>query len=105
MAFEEGIPTREAIDQLLEQKGISVDIRMTNDNIYTLKKVVAAGIGVSIVPVSSVDEEVVDGTLCRIKLRDINLSRPLALLKLKKNALSPPIETFVEQLLRFNYGE
>ena len=102
VAFEEGIPTREAIDQILSEKGINIDIRMTNDNIYTLKKVVAAGIGVSIVPTSTVDEEVANGLLCRVKIRDINLYRPLSLLKLKKNALSPPTEVFVEQLLKFN---
>jgi len=102
VAFEEGIPTREAIDQILEEKGISVDIRMTNDNIYTLKKVVSAGIGVSIVPTSAVDEEVLDGLLSRVKIRDIDLYRPLSLLKLKKNTLNPPIEAFVEQLLSFN---
>lgn len=102
VAFEEGIPTREAIDQILTEKGINIDIRMTNDNIYTLKRVVAAGIGVSIVPTSSVDEEVSSGLLCRVKIRDINLSRPLSLLKLKKNTLSPPTELFVEQLIKFN---
>ena len=72
VAFEEGIPTREAIDQMLIEKGVDIDIRMTNDNIYTLKRVVAAGIGVSIVPTSSVDEEVSNGLLCRVKIRDIN---------------------------------
>jgi len=102
VAFEEGIPTREAIDQILSQKNINVDIRMTNDNIYTLKKVVSAGIGVSIVPTSAVDEEVLDGLLCKVKIRDINLYRPLSLLKLKKNTLSPPTEVFVKQLLKFN---
>lgn len=102
VAFEEGIPTREAIDEILKQRGLDVDIRMTNDNIYTLKKVVAAGIGVSIVPVSAVDEEVLDGLLCRVKIRDIDLHRPLSLLKLKKNTLNPPTEAFVEQLLQFS---
>jgi DNA-binding transcriptional LysR family regulator len=102
VAFEEGIPTREAIDKMLEQKGIVVDIRMTNDNIYTLKKAVSAGIGVSIVPVSAVDEEVLNGHLSRVKIRDIDLYRPLSLLKLKKNTLNPPTEAFVEQLLKFH---
>lgn len=102
VAFEEGIPTREAIDQLLAQQGINIDIKMTNDNIYALKKVVAAGIGVSIVPVSTIDEEVHDGTLCQVKIRDIDLHRPLSLLKLKNNTLSPPIAAFVEQLLAFH---
>lgn len=105
VAFEEGIPTREAIDQILVQKNITVDIRMSNDNIYTLKKAVSAGIGVSIVPLTSVDEEVANGQLSRVKIRDIDIYRPLSLLKLKKSNLSPPTEAFVEQLLQFNKAE
>lgn len=102
VAFEEGIPTREAIDKILQERGIAIDIRMTNDNIFTLKKIVTAGIGVSIVPTSAVDEEVLEGVLHRVKIRDINLYRPLSVLKLKKNRLSPPTEVFVEQLLKFH---
>ena len=102
VAFEEGIPTREAIDKILVQKGINIDIRMTNDNIYALKKVVAAGIGVSIVPVSTIGEEVHDGLISQVKIKDLNLHRPLSLLKLKNNNLSPPTEIFVEQLLKYH---
>ncbi len=101
VAFEVGIPTREAIDDILAERGIQIDIRMTNDNIYTLKKVVAAGIGISIVPTSSVDEEVSSGMLFRVNIRDLHLYRPLSLLKLKKTDLSPPTELFVEQLMAF----
>lgn len=102
VAFEEGIPTREAIDKILKQRNITIDIRMTNDNIYTLKKVVTAGIGVSIVPARAVEEDVTSGRLSRIKIKDIDLARPLSLLKLKKNKLNPPLEAFVEKLLAFD---
>lgn len=102
VAFEEGIPTREAIDNILAERNVPIDIRMTNDNIYTLKKVVAAGIGVSIVPIRTVDEEVNNGLLSRIKIRDIELYRPLSIVKLKHTELSPPSQVFVEQLLGVN---
>ena len=102
VAFGEGIPTREAIDELLSEKDITVDIRMTNDNIYTLKKAVAAGIGISIVPAIAANEEVLNGTLSRVKIKGINSTRPISLLKLKKNTLNPPTEAFIEQLLKFN---
>jgi len=101
IAFDEGIPTREATDEIFRQEGITVDIRMTNDNIYPLKKAVEADVGVSIVPANTVNEEVQKGTLNRIKIRNANLSRPLALLKLKKNRLSTPLEIFVDSLLAF----
>lgn len=101
IAFDEGIPTREATDQVFRERGITIDLRMTNDNIYTIKKAVEANIGVSIVPANSVNEEVHQGTLSRLKIRNTNLSRPLALLKLKKTTLSTPLEIFVSKLLEF----
>ena len=101
VAFDDGIPTREAIDQILSQKKVSVDIRMTNDNIYALKKVVAAGIGISIIPSRAAEEEVQDGRLSRVKIKDIDLYRPLSLLRLKMNSQSPPTDVFIEEILKF----
>ena len=71
-------------------------------SIYTLKKAVTAGIGVAIVPSNAVNEEVTAGVLSRIAIRDIELSRPVSIVKLKKNALSRPAEVFLEKLLAFN---
>jgi len=102
IAFDEGQPTREAIDKLLSETGVTVDLRMTNDNIYTIKKAVEAGVGVSIVPANTVNEEIHQGSLIRLKIRDAKLSRPLALLKLKKTKLNTPLEIFVEKLLAYD---
>jgi len=101
IAFDEGVPTREATDRLLSEKGLSVDLRMTNDNIYTIKKAVEAGNGVSIVPATSVNEEVHQGTLSRLRIRDAKLLRPLALVRLKNSESSTPLEIFVERLLAY----
>ena len=98
IAFDEGIPTREATDQIFKERDIRVDIRMTNDNIYTLKKAVEANIGVSVVPSNTVNEE---GQLSRLRIRNTSLKRPLALLKLKKTKLNTPLEIFVSKLLEY----
>jgi len=101
IAFDEGIPTREATDLIFKERGITVDIRMTNDNIYPLKKAVEANLGLSIVPANTVNEEVHEGTLRRLKIKGPKLIRPLALLKLKKTKLNTPLETFVSRLLEY----
>lgn len=101
IAFDEGIPTREATDKIFHERKISVDLRMTNDNIYTIKKAVEANIGVSIVPANTVNEEIHQRTLSRLKIRNSKFTRPLAILKLKKTKLSTPLEVFVEKLLEF----
>lgn len=102
IAFESGIPTREAIDGLLTENNISVNHRMSNDNIFTLKRAVEAGIGVSIVPANSVDEEVHKGSLIKLPIRDIKLTRPIALLQRKKHKPNKPLEIFIQHLLEFN---
>jgi DNA-binding transcriptional LysR family regulator len=102
IAFESGIPTREAIDSVLDKNNITVDTRMTNDNIFTLKKAVEAGIGISIVPSNAVNEEVQKGSLVRLPIRDIKITRPIALLQRKKHQPNKPLEIFIQRLLEFN---
>ncbi len=102
IAFEPGIPTREAIDSVLALNKIEVNYRMSNDNIFTLKKSVEAGVGISIVPSNAVGEEVQKGSLIRLPIRDIKLSRPIALLQRKKHKPNKPLEIFVDHLLKFN---
>jgi DNA-binding transcriptional LysR family regulator len=101
IAFESGIPTREAIDGVLAENKIIVNHRMSNDNIFTLKKAVEAGIGISIVPANSVDEEVQKGSIIRLPIRDIKLTRPIALLQRKKHQPNKPLEVFIQHLLNF----
>jgi len=102
IAFESGIPTREAIDGVFAANNITVDNRMSNDNIFTLKKAVEAGIGISIVPSNTVNEEVQNGSLIRLPIRDIKLTRPIALLQRKKHKANKPLEIFINHLLDFN---
>ena len=49
------------------------------------KKAVEANAGVSIIPSNTANEEVYQDTLVRIKIRNANLSPPLALLNAKEN--------------------
>ncbi len=101
IAFDQGMPTRLATDKLLAEAGVTVDVRMTNDNIYTLKKAVEAGVGLAIVPSGTVNEEVDRGTLARLRIRDTDTTRPLALLKRRRAKLGAATETFIEQLFQF----
>jgi len=102
IAFESGIPTREAIDGIFAANKITVDNRMSNDNIFTLKKAVEAGIGISMVPSNAVNEEVQKGSLVRLPIKDMKLTRPIALLQRKKHKPNKPLEVFIHRLLNFN---
>ncbi|MDP2571542.1 LysR family transcriptional regulator [Vibrio penaeicida] len=101
VAFGEGIPTRVVIDKLLRDSNVDVNIRMTHNNVYTLKKAVEAEIGVSILPNETVKEEVSKGTLHRIRVTDIDSKRPLSIIRLTAKDISTPLEVFIKELLNF----
>lgn len=98
IAFDQGIPTREAIDEVLKKRRIEVSVRMTNDNIDALKRAVEIGLGISIVPSKTVEEEVRKGSLKSIRIRNVKLDRPLGILTLKERVLSYPVQLFMQTL-------
>ncbi|MBI4431664.1 MAG: LysR family transcriptional regulator [Candidatus Omnitrophica bacterium] len=98
IAFDRGIPTREAIDRVLDQMGIKVEIRMSNDNVDTLKRAVEVGLGISIVPSKTVMEEVRKGTLKSIHIDRVKLNRPLGILTLKERVLGNSVQLFIRML-------
>lgn len=102
IAFDRSTPTRVHIDKFLKSYGIEASIKMTNNNIYALKKAIESGLGISIVPWKTVDDEVRNGTIKRISLGGKKLHRPLALLSLKGNNMSKVTEIFMKALIAHN---
>ena len=102
IAFDLNTPTREHIDQVLKANDVQVSVQMTNNNIYALKKAVEAGLGISIVPWKTVDDEVKSGTIRRIRLSGKKLYRPLALLALKGDSISQVTNIFMDSLIAHN---
>jgi DNA-binding transcriptional LysR family regulator len=98
VTFDKDIPTRKAIDEILEKNSVQVSIRATNENVDTLKKAVEIGMGIAIVPCKTVREEVRKGTLIRIPFKDIKFERPLGILTLKNRVISPLAELFINRL-------
>jgi LysR family transcriptional regulator, transcriptional activator of the cysJI operon len=98
VAFEAEIPTRKAIDALLQQHEVQVDIRLQCDNIEILKKMVEVGLGISLVPLLSVREEARNGSLRVLHGADHVVRRPLAIIHRKGKTLSRPQRAFVDLL-------
>lgn len=99
IAFEKGIPTRDAIDEALEKNGIQLKIRSTSENIDTLKKAVEVGLGISIVPQKTVIEETKKGSLRSLLISDLKLKRPIGILTRKDRLPSRAVSLFIEILL------
>jgi len=98
IGFEPDIPTRRAIDKILKDENVNVNVVMEFDNVETVKRAVEIDAGVAIVPVGTVTQEVSKSTLAAITIEDAQFYRPLAAIYKKNKVLSPAIKQFLTVL-------
>lgn len=98
IAFDPDIPTRRLTDDMLRERGVTVDIVHIFDNIETIKRVVEIGQGVSIVPEPTVRREARDGSLLVRPLSGVTLRRPTGILLKKSRVRSNALTRFLETL-------
>jgi LysR family transcriptional regulator, transcriptional activator of the cysJI operon len=95
VSFEPDIPTRKAIDKILKDNNVHVMNVMEFDNIETVKRAVEIDAGISIVPETTVAQEVSKGTLVQIDLEGSEFYRSLAAIYKKSKSLSPAMKQFI----------
>lgn len=100
IAFESDIPTRKAVDRIFRERGLETRAVMEFDNVETVKRAVEIDAGVSIVPRTTVEQEVRNGTLKAIELSGGDFHRPLGILYRNGRILSPALKKFLETLRR-----
>lgn len=98
IAFEPDIPTRKAIDRVLREHGVQMMPVMEFDNVETVKRAVEIDAGISIVPKTTVIQEVEKHTLAAVTIEDADLHRPIAVLHKKNKVLSTAMKQFVSML-------
>ena len=98
IGFEPDIPTRRAIDKILRDRDIVVNHVMEFDNIETVKRAVEIDAGISIVPKSTVSQEVSKKTIIQVKIADEDHYRPLAAVHKANKILSPAMKEFIEMV-------
>lgn len=98
ISFEPDIPTRRAIDKALRSEGVEVQHVMEVDNIETVKRAVEIELGISIIPQSTVSQEVRNGTLAQIELDGADFARPVSAIIKKSKVLSPAMKQFISIL-------
>jgi DNA-binding transcriptional LysR family regulator len=101
IAFERDIPTRKTIDRLLRAHGVDVSLAMEFDNIETIKRCVEAGIGVSILPESSISNEVRSRTLVAIPFTEGRFYREIGIIHRKGKVFSPAARAFITPKLNY----
>ena len=100
IAFEPDLPTRKVIDRHFRDHGIQIEHAMEFDNIETVKRAVEIESGVSIVPATTVRQEVESGILIALEVEGPRMSRPLGILTKRNRARSPAHKEFVTALKR-----
>jgi LysR family transcriptional regulator, transcriptional activator of the cysJI operon len=95
IGFEKDIPTRRAVDRHSSAAGVSLDVRMEFDNIETIKRSVEVGLGVSVVPRNTVQQEVRVGTLAAVPIAPA-IDRPVGIIFKRGRPFTLTARRFIE---------
>ena len=98
IAFEKGVPTRIWIDSLLQKYNIAAHPIMEFDNIETIKRAVEINSGISILPRTTIEQELAGGTLTAIEFSNEKFFRPTGIIVRKNKILSQAGRYFIELL-------
>jgi len=101
---ERGGNTRRLIDQFFSHAGVSLKVSMELSRLAAIKRMVEADMGVGIVPLQSVREEVAKGTLVRWWIEGAQINWQLGLARLVGGYESPIHKTFL-QLCRTHFSK
>jgi DNA-binding transcriptional LysR family regulator len=100
---ERGGNTRRLIDQFFAQAGVTLHVAMELSRQQAIRRMVEADLGVGIVPLQSVREEVDKGRLVRWWIEGAQINWELGIAQLTGGYESPIIQTFI-RLARTNFS-
>ncbi len=98
VSFEPDQPTARAIDRKFQHAGVHLRHALEYDNIETVKRAVQIENGLSIVPLTTVVDELELGRLRAAELDEPDMFRPLGLVQKRSRAASPAQKRFIEML-------
>jgi len=103
--FERSSSYHSLIYSMFLRVGVVPESAMELDSMETTKHMVEAGLGIAILPVSSVEREVGTGTLKQVEIRDMEqpAQREVGVHVLRNRIQAPPVRDFLK-LLTARYG-
>lgn len=96
VAFEKGVPTRIWIDSLLAGYNMVIRPAIEFDNIETIKRAVEINSGVSILPKTTISQEVSSGTLYAVPFMNESFARPTGIIVRKGKMLGQAGRYFID---------
>jgi DNA-binding transcriptional LysR family regulator len=88
IAFDREAPSRKGIDKLFRDKGVELTPTMEMDNVETIKRAVELGLGLSVLPLPSVQMELSTNSLVTKPFAEGSYTRPIGVLVRKGKYLS-----------------
>jgi DNA-binding transcriptional LysR family regulator len=88
IGFDREAPSRKGIDKLFRDKGFELQPIMEMDNVETIKRAVELGLGISVLPTPTVQQEISTGTLVAKGFAEGAFTRPIGILVRKGKYLS-----------------
>jgi DNA-binding transcriptional LysR family regulator len=98
LGFEEGMETRAVMDALFKRMAISVEYAMESSNVATLKHMVMAGLGISILPDPVVSPEIRRGLLARVDIPSLYMTQDVTAYYRASRGLTPARRQFLRAL-------
>lgn len=95
---QRGTTTRSSIDAAFSRKALAPNVTMEVAYIETIKGLVKAGLGISILPDKAVEQDIKAGVLVKSGIQDATFSRNLGVVYLKDKFLSRPAVEFLKLL-------
>lgn len=97
--MEEGTNLRSYVDRLLSAAGVEERVTMELDNVEAIKKMIEAGLGISLLPLVTVEAEVRAGRLVALTLADVpKAQRQITAVYRRDKFLSTPLKAFLSIL-------
>ncbi|HYE65426.1 MAG TPA: LysR family transcriptional regulator [Pyrinomonadaceae bacterium] len=97
--FERGASIRRATEDFFERFGIRPDLALESNDTYFIKLMVEHGLGISLLPVWAVRDEVAAEKLARLRIKGHRLRRSVAMVSLGRFQPSPT-RAFLAFILR-----
>ena len=104
VAFEKDLKIRREVDRFFRENEIQVNILSEFDNIETIKQALDISTAVSILPAPGVAREVERGIISEVRLKGVNLRRPVGIVVRKGRELTATARNFISFLMSSSPG-
>lgn len=95
IGYEEGSETRAMMDALFRRMSLSIEYALESSNVATVKHMVLAGLGLSVLPEMAVGEEIREGRLVRLDVPGFIMAQKMTLYYKTNRTLTPTRREFL----------